>query len=136
MLCRFSSHQFRQKIHRSFGFLALLVSPVIYTCWLRLDFHSFVLFALVLRAHCRVGSRSAISSRCLPRLPPPSPLHPQKTGRRFSIKCPAIKTAGRRGRRRRRRRPRVQRMKLYSNDVRTLFPLPSPTHFSDRRRGI
>lgn len=66
--------------------------PVIYTCRLRLDFHSFVLFALVLRAlHCR----TAISSRCLP---PISLHHPQKTGRRFSIKCPAIKTAGRRGR--------------------------------------
>lgn len=35
--------QFGQKIHRSFALL------VIYTWWLRLDFHSFVLLALVLR---------------------------------------------------------------------------------------
>lgn len=94
---------------RSFGFLALLVSPVIYTCWLRLDFHSFVLFVLVLRAHCRVGSRSAISSRCL--LPPPS----AENGSTIFHKMSGNKNSGE-GR-------TVQRMKLYSNDVRTLFPI-------------
>lgn len=100
---------------RSFGFLALLVSPVIYTCWLRLDFHSFVLFVLVLRAHCRVGSRSAISSRCL--LPPPS----AENGSTIFHKMSGNKNSGE-GR-------TVQRMKLYSNDVRTLFPIL----FSDRQ---
>lgn len=94
---------------RSFGFLALLVSPVIYTCWLRLDFHSFVLLVLVLRAHCRVGSRSAISSRCL--LPPPS----AENGSTIFHKMSGNKNSGE-GR-------TVQRMKLYSNDVRTLFPI-------------
>ena len=102
--------------------------PVIYTCRLRLDFHSFVLFALVLRAlHCR----TAISSRCLP---PISLHHPQKTGRRFSIKCPAIKTAGRRGRD---EDNNDDESKLYSNDgVRTLFLPPCPLLVDEASNGI
>lgn len=59
---------------------------VIYTWWLRLDFHSFVLLALVLRTQSVYIVAHWISF-CYFVL--------RFVGRRFSIKCPAIKTGGR-----------------------------------------
>lgn len=102
--------------------------PVIYTCRLRLDFHSFVLFALVLRAlHCR----TAISSRC--HLPPPS----AENGSTIFHKMSGNKNSGEEGERRGQQRRRVERMKLYSNDgVRTLFLPPHPLLVDEASNGI
>lgn len=130
-LCRFSSRQFRQKIHRSFGFLALLVSP----CYLYLPVTPRFSFLRPLRPRfaCPPLSYRHFFEMPSPHLPPPS----AENGSTIFHKMSGNKNSGEEGERRGQQRRRVERMKLYSNDgVRTLFLPPRPLLVDEASNGI
>ena len=101
-LCRFSSRQFRQKIHRPFGFLALLVSP----CYLYLPVTPRFSFLRPLRPRfaCPPLSYRHFFEMPSPHLPPPS----AENGSTIFHKMSGNKNSGEEGERRGQQRRRVE----------------------------